>query len=439
MVKAATAKRYENTRADTLGADVGRRLRTARKERGMSLAAVGQDDLSRSFLSLVELGRSRISLRALAIVAERLDMPLSYFLDDEVSVTDAPAELVLDRAEAALTRQEPAECLRILDESSIPEQMRLRATVLRGGALIDLRQPRTAVTVLAEGLETAERREDERFVLQLRYKLGLAFYTADDYESALTYLQKVINSEHDEMEDPELLGKATICVGHILYIRNETEEAIKQYARARDLFGTLSDMNSLACAYSGLSLAYERSGDLNNSLRYSKLSLGAFKALHNSRQAACELNNLAVRYHNLGDQAQARSCAEEAIACAFQLNAHDVEAAARSTLADILFQLNDNDAAKREAEKADQLATDQDLARVDARIILAKIAEQEDDHERADELYRWSLDTLKAMDHRAAFSDAALGYSLLLRQRGNTEGALDLALEAAHSRPNYAS
>src|SRR5947209_14678293 len=92
-----------------LGAEVGKRIRAARLERGMTLAQVGGDDLSRSFLSLVELGRSRISLRALAIVADRLDLPMSYFLDDSAGGTHAAAELLVDQAEVALALRNPQE------------------------------------------------------------------------------------------------------------------------------------------------------------------------------------------------------------------------------------------------------------------------------------------------------------------------------------------
>jgi transcriptional regulator with XRE-family HTH domain len=60
---------------------IGHRIREARQARGMSLAQLGGEDLSRSFLSLVETGRSRISLRALAIVADRLDLPMRHFVD----------------------------------------------------------------------------------------------------------------------------------------------------------------------------------------------------------------------------------------------------------------------------------------------------------------------------------------------------------------------
>jgi transcriptional regulator with XRE-family HTH domain len=59
----------------------------------MSLEQLGGGELSRSFLSLVERGRSRISLRALGIVAKRLDLPLRYFLEGEEdeTVDDSPA------------------------------------------------------------------------------------------------------------------------------------------------------------------------------------------------------------------------------------------------------------------------------------------------------------------------------------------------------------
>jgi transcriptional regulator with XRE-family HTH domain len=63
----------------------------------MSLAQLGGGYLSPSFLSQVERGRSRISLRALAIVAERLELPISYFFDEH-----GDADPRLERTDAAL-------------------------------------------------------------------------------------------------------------------------------------------------------------------------------------------------------------------------------------------------------------------------------------------------------------------------------------------------
>ena len=68
----------------------------------MTLAQLGGAELSRSFLSQVERGKSRISLRALAIVAQRLDLPMGYFFVETAVSSQQGEDLVLDRADAAL-------------------------------------------------------------------------------------------------------------------------------------------------------------------------------------------------------------------------------------------------------------------------------------------------------------------------------------------------
>ena len=67
----------------------------------MTLAELGGEELSRSFLSAVEHGRTRISLRALAIVAARLKRPIGYFVDDPPAM-EGSSHVQIDHAEAAL-------------------------------------------------------------------------------------------------------------------------------------------------------------------------------------------------------------------------------------------------------------------------------------------------------------------------------------------------
>jgi len=86
---------------DELHVAVGRRIRAARQERHLSLAELGGEELSRSFLSLVERGQTRISLRALAIVAHRLGLPLSYFVEEPPILRDL-TEANLDHVTAAV-------------------------------------------------------------------------------------------------------------------------------------------------------------------------------------------------------------------------------------------------------------------------------------------------------------------------------------------------
>lgn len=435
MAKDAAARRIERTHVDDLAADVGRRIRAARLERGMSLADVGGNDLSRSFLSLVELGRSRISLRALTVVAERLELPLSHFLDGEASGEALDAELALDQAEVALAQQEPEKALQSLKTARLDTPIKPRALLVQGRALTDVGRPRDAITELQKGLAVAERRNDRPLVADFCQALGSSLYAAGNYDEAMVYLRRALDEASQGPEDPNLLGKITVCIGHILYVRGDVEGAIEQYTRARDLFGSVSDLHTLGCVYSGLSLAYKHLGDSPSALRYSRLSVAAFEANQNVRQSARELNNLAVRYRELNDLDQGLECAREAVARAREIHDREIEANAHSTLSSIYLDLDDLDATVAEAEAADRLSSsDDEMPRLYAWLAFGEVAARRGDHERADLLYRRALEGLERAGHHTAWADAALDYSLVLKRRGDTEQALEFAVQAAQAK-----
>lgn len=435
MQDTTTRGRDGKAQIDILAADVGQRIRAARKARGMSLADVGRDDLTRSFLSLVELGRSRISLRALSIVASRLDLPISYFLEDAPGTREGGVELVLDYVEADIVRGKPDAALEKLENLEVSATLRPRAEWLRGRALIDVGSAREAVAVLQQGLAAAKQRDDAALTPYLQMEMGRALYGTGNYDEALRHLRDALDASSGESEDPTLAGRITTGIGHILYIRGDSHGAIEHYERARDLFRRVSDLNTLGAVYSGLSLAYNRKGDAANALRYSRLSVAAFTAHQNEQQAARELNNLAMRYQELDDMRSALECGAEAVARAQIVKARDVEAMAHSTLASVHLRLDEFDEARSEARMAEGMArNDDDIARIDAWIVQAKIAEHDSDSETADDLYVRALDALHRGGHHTAYADTALGYSLVLRQRGETERALEYAVQAAQTK-----
>lgn len=438
MVKAATAERFDRSRGAAVAGDVGKRIRQARLERGMSLAQVGGNDLTRSFLSLVELGRSRISLRALAIVADRLDLPMGYFLDDGTAKNEALVEMALDEAEGAVGRREPGRALRLLDGLDLPTRLRPRALWLRGNALREQGRPREAVPVLLEGLGLAERGEDAYLTAHVRYSLGAALYSAGNHDEALAHLRRALDELQGDLQDPILVGKITVCIGHILYVRDDIDGALQQYARARDLFESLQDLDTIGCVYSGLGQAYMRKGDTTTALRYSRLGVAAFGAKQNAQLAALELNNIAMHFQELGKISDAISAAHEAMDRAHVVGAEEVEAAAHATLATIHLRQEEFEAAGTEAAAADALAPEGSDARTDAALILAALAERDGRVAEADRLYGQTIAALRGQDRQHKLAEVALTYSLALKRRGNTEAALEYALQAAQARSAFA-
>src|SRR5690348_11914876 len=103
-LKGGTSKHaLSSTPSRRAAAQMGMRIRKARQELGISIAALAGKDFSRAFLNQIELGKARPSVRNLQIIAERLNRPLEYFLqDDELSAT--AIELALTEAETSLRR-----------------------------------------------------------------------------------------------------------------------------------------------------------------------------------------------------------------------------------------------------------------------------------------------------------------------------------------------
>src|SRR5207248_8947317 len=86
----------------------GQQVRRLREARGLTQSDLAADDFSKGYISLVETGRTRMSLRAAQIIAARLGVPVSELLsapsDDQRAL-----ELQLFQAESLLARGQAAE------------------------------------------------------------------------------------------------------------------------------------------------------------------------------------------------------------------------------------------------------------------------------------------------------------------------------------------
>jgi transcriptional regulator with XRE-family HTH domain len=81
---------------------LGQRIHRLRKVRGMSLAKVSNPDFTRAFMSQIELGRAKPSLRVLRVIAGRLGTEVDYLLDGRLPGLER--ELALERARVLVAR-----------------------------------------------------------------------------------------------------------------------------------------------------------------------------------------------------------------------------------------------------------------------------------------------------------------------------------------------
>ncbi len=428
QTKPAGAKRQGAPRRDLLGSSVGRRIRARRTELGLSLAQLGGEELSRSFLSLVESGRSRISLRALAIVAERLESPLSYFLEDEegARVTD----LMRDYAEIELERDRPDEAIKILETKPARYGSDATGQWLLGRAYLQKQDHQQAAKALERALALAEARHDNDLAGEISYSLGMCHYTANNYEAALAIcrsgLEKALNGENSGLQ-----VRLFIAIGHCLYVLNRSPEAISHYERAQELLDGVYDLAKIGAVFSAMSLTARKMGDLDAALRYSKRSVATYRLRRDWKLVANELNNMAMRYKERGELDVAIKRGREAVQRAVQAGSPRLRhlptpRSQRST--------SNNGIWTKPSGKQRWLRVSpggNGLPAIDAWLVRAEISAERDDWDTASSLYRQALQELSNLKHRTRLNDSALRYSELLRQRGDLEGALEMAVAAA--------
>ena len=109
---------------------LGARLRQARQARGLSQEALAQPEFTKSYISAIERGNARPSLKALELLARRLGVPVDEFLrvspvDDvgiDIAALDEDLAYQLDHAKLLITTPRGDEALRLINaaEQDLP-------------------------------------------------------------------------------------------------------------------------------------------------------------------------------------------------------------------------------------------------------------------------------------------------------------------------------
>lgn len=129
--------------------ELGRRLKQARLEAGLSQRQLCGEEITRNMLSQIENGSARPSMDTLRYLAQKLGKPLSWFLEEE---TVSPNQALMSQARQAYSRNEPERVLQLLkdyapDGTFDAEQGLLRLLSLLDMAALALQQGKTPYAV----------------------------------------------------------------------------------------------------------------------------------------------------------------------------------------------------------------------------------------------------------------------------------------------------
>ena len=178
--------------------ELGAKLRQARQERGLSQKQVCQGIVTRNMLSMIENGAATPSMETLRLLADRLQMPMSYFLDDQ-AVTSSNQDLMA-RARTAFEERHYEDVLAQMSDYRAPDSVFDReAALLEALSLLALAEQAILDKKYPYALELLERAKGagER----------TPYYTFEQERHRLLLLAQITPVELPE-DDRELLIRA---------------------------------------------------------------------------------------------------------------------------------------------------------------------------------------------------------------------------------------
>lgn len=342
-------------------ADVGARIRSLRTARGLTQAQVAEPQYTKAYISMLESGRTRASMKALEHISGVLGVQPADLLGGAASPVAPQYDLL--EARRLIEQGRAGEAIAILDtlDEGLPpadQLVRLRALAIAHNALGQATQ---AFPLIERAQQMAELLDDRAEGVRLKAVLAAAYAVSYSHDDAIRLYRECIRSCDDgDLVDPPFLFLRLADLAAILIGRRQPKQALPVLDRAIALADQLSDRASIGRLYADVAATYRRQGDVETAIRYNRRSLQVSEELSALDAIASTLDRAAALHAESGNRERARECLTRGVAIAQEnrrdgvlasLRVTDAETTAKSDPAEALELAQ---AALKLARKADQ-------------------------------------------------------------------------------------
>ncbi len=309
----APTKRRAATRPRRVDPALGERVRALRLGRGMTQAALAGAEFTKGFISLLETGRVRPSIRSAEILAQRLGVSVGELVS-VAATNDRALELTILRAEAELSAGRPANALALADATTAASgTARARVERLRGRALYHLGRAREALQPLERALQVFQAARARELAVRTTFDLALAHgRLGNAHESLNLTLECDRALRFGELVDRTLELQVASYLALKYVTAGDFESASQAAERARALAEDVADPRAVADLYHSLAVTRQEQGDFEAALAYARRSLAAWEQVGSEEQVASTWNTIAWVYVQRRQFARAEEALDKA-------------------------------------------------------------------------------------------------------------------------------
>jgi tetratricopeptide (TPR) repeat protein len=441
-----------------VAARVGSNIREVRGKLALTQAQLAAPEFSISYISAIERGKIRPSLKALSILARRLDVPLTFLLEGSpsgaaearavgYSPADSGPDLRIDvdllQANVLVEQRRFAEADAILapiQPERITTDQAYRLFLLRGQVHLGLNEIQEAVVDLRQALSQGEGMGDIEYAGRARNLLGKAYFLLYNYTLAMeNHLQCVNSIESHQIEDPVFALDVYGNLANDYYRLGEYDRATGYYHKALATFdGLRRDSKSFAEKYLEIGQSYKTAGKMPMAHEYIMRSLAIYDMRDEQRTVGTTHQRLGKALERQGDLDGAEREYLQAITIEEELDDDMAASACHTSLAELLVKRGNTAEAEQEAQAALEAAdrSGDPQTRGQALIALAQLRHNAKDYRAADDLYAQALDLLESSNAHELSGAAYSRYAEMLEARGEVQRSLE-AFKKAYQHQSH--
>jgi len=435
-----------------VAARVGTNIREVRTKLGMTQAQLAAPEFSISYISAIERGKIRPSLKALSILARRLDVPLTYLLEGSPSgaaearaVGYSPADagpdqkIDVDLLQAQVLIQqglytEADSLLSPLQPDRITTDQVYRLYLLQGQVHLGAGEYQEAVVDLRTAVSQGEALNDSEYIERARNLLGKAYFLLYNYTLAIeNHLRCYAAIESGQVADPVFSLEVFSNLANDYFRLGDLEKSINFYNQALQTLDAINrDSKSFAQKYMEISQHYKSVGKFAMAREYATQSLAVYEMREEQRLVGMTHLRLGKALEKQNDLDNAEKEYRQAIAIERDLHDEISASMCHTSLAELLLKRGQLQEAEQEAQEALTYAraSKDPQTQGQALIALAQIRHKADDFASADQYFTQALELLDASNAHEIAASAYFRFANLLEERGEVQRSLSTIKKA---------
>ncbi|MFD2170860.1 helix-turn-helix domain-containing protein [Tumebacillus lipolyticus] len=284
---------------------LGQKIRQRRLERGLTQSQLAESLVSASAISQIEGDKINPSYKLLCQIAERLEVPLDYFLSETGEYLEQVTSHKL--AKTLIMAKEYANAVPILENlltSNAGEELDLLMDLAT--CLIHLDVLTTAKELLEKVITMSLKADDHRAHVWALHRLGLVFFEQQNTSLAMHYWQRAYDylleaGVSDQFLRAEITTNLALTYNRLGYYDRSTH----LFLNSQDLLKNSSNLYHLATNYLGLGRSHYGKKQYKEAQEYWQEAITIFKSLDHIQYSIQVKENFGILRGELGENEEA--------------------------------------------------------------------------------------------------------------------------------------